>query len=400
MQDEISTLLIKYSATGHIDALKEKWYGDMPCFERGANILRPQALTPSAVAGVFMVLGCGFFVGFVILIFEHFVFKYSLPILRKKSKTSFWKSPNLMFFSQKLYRFINCVELVSPHHSAKEIASHLKAGQIFSLFQKSVKRKAKEDARRRKSKSLFFDMILEVTRKSKQNELPSEKKQSIDRRDSRESWTSEKRRRVRLAEIELTGDSAEPIEELRVPTYENENEDISEQSYLLNRRGILKNSTKPNELEVATSSKRSRLFSVEEFLATNPTSFSLNDISTTNKEQFGNKFCPKHNVYEAIPCVGRNLSDSNVLYQTQREQPLEPNVTICNLGCNQNNQGILAYQPPIDEFKIKVMDKETIVKMWLESDYRLRKELQKSADEKKALESKLIDLKKLIRKPP
>ena len=87
---------------------------------------------------------------------------------------------------QKLYRFINTVELVSPHHSAKEIITNLREGQIASLFQKSVKRvrfepffavafnctlwldtvifaqKAKEEARRRKSKSQFFEMIQEV----------------------------------------------------------------------------------------------------------------------------------------------------------------------------------------------------------------------------------------------
>ena len=41
---------------------------------------------------------------------------------------------------QKLYKFINCVELVSPHHSAKELVNNLRTGQIMGLFQKSVKR--------------------------------------------------------------------------------------------------------------------------------------------------------------------------------------------------------------------------------------------------------------------
>ncbi|KAF8773415.1 Glutamate receptor ionotropic like protein [Argiope bruennichi] len=66
------------------------------------------------------------------------------------------------FRLKKLYRFINTVELVSPHHSAKEIVTNIKEGQIFSLFQKSVKRKAKEEARRRRSKSQFFEMIQEI----------------------------------------------------------------------------------------------------------------------------------------------------------------------------------------------------------------------------------------------
>lgn len=43
-------------------------------------------------------------------------------------------------FFQKLYRFINTVDLVSPHHSIKEIVANLREGQIASLFQKSVKK--------------------------------------------------------------------------------------------------------------------------------------------------------------------------------------------------------------------------------------------------------------------
>lgn len=45
-----------------------------------------------------------------------------------------------IFLLQKLYRFINCVELVSPHHAARELVHTLKQGQITSLFQKSVRK--------------------------------------------------------------------------------------------------------------------------------------------------------------------------------------------------------------------------------------------------------------------
>lgn len=43
------------------------------------------------MAGVFIMLGCGFVVGVIILICEHLVFKYSLPSLRKMPKECFWK---------------------------------------------------------------------------------------------------------------------------------------------------------------------------------------------------------------------------------------------------------------------------------------------------------------------
>jgi glutamate receptor ionotropic, NMDA 3A len=94
----------------------------------------------AAVAGVFCLLGLGMVLGILILIFEHLFYKYTLPILRHKPKGTVWRSRNIMFFSQKLYRFINCVELVSPHHAARELVHTLKKGQITSLFQKSVKR--------------------------------------------------------------------------------------------------------------------------------------------------------------------------------------------------------------------------------------------------------------------
>lgn len=94
----------------------------------------------AAVAGVFLLLGLGMVLGLLILIFEHWFFKFMLPHLRVKPKDSIWRSRNIMFFSQKLYRFINCVELVSPHHAARELVNTLRQGQIASLFQKSIKR--------------------------------------------------------------------------------------------------------------------------------------------------------------------------------------------------------------------------------------------------------------------
>lgn len=94
----------------------------------------------AAVAGVFCLLGLGMVMGIVILIFEHWFYKYALPSLRLKPKGTIWRSRNIMFFSQKLYRFINCVELVSPHHAARELVHSIRQGQIASLFQKSIKR--------------------------------------------------------------------------------------------------------------------------------------------------------------------------------------------------------------------------------------------------------------------
>ncbi|XP_058833780.1 uncharacterized protein LOC131691421 isoform X2 [Topomyia yanbarensis] len=163
LKETISALISKYSSDGYLDILTEKWYGRLACFKLDRDIGQPKPLGVAAVAGVFLLLGLGMILGLLILIFEHLFYKYALPILRHQPKNTIWKSRNIMFFSQKLYRFINCVELVSPHHAAKELVHTIRQGQITSLFQKSIKRED-EQRRRRKSKAQFFDMIQEIRR--------------------------------------------------------------------------------------------------------------------------------------------------------------------------------------------------------------------------------------------
>lgn len=140
LQDSISAVIAKYSSNGYIDILQEKWYGGLPCFKLATDMAQPRPLGVAAVTGVFILLGFGVIVGLLILFIEHWFFRYALPKLRQKPKGTIWRSRNIMFFSQKLYRFINCVELVSPHHAARELVHTIRQGQITSLFQKSVKR--------------------------------------------------------------------------------------------------------------------------------------------------------------------------------------------------------------------------------------------------------------------
>ncbi|XP_058457456.1 uncharacterized protein LOC131434603 isoform X3 [Malaya genurostris] len=162
LKETISALISKYSSDGTLDILTEKWYGSLACFKLDRDIGQPKPLGVRAVAGVFLLLGFGMILGLLILVFEHVFYKYALPVLRHQPKNTVWKSRNIMFFSQKLYRFINYVELVSPHHSAKELVHTIRQGQITSLFQKSIKRKEDEQRRRRKSKAKFYDMIQEI----------------------------------------------------------------------------------------------------------------------------------------------------------------------------------------------------------------------------------------------
>ncbi|KAF5303393.1 hypothetical protein FQA39_LY09984 [Lamprigera yunnana] len=173
LKDSISAIISKYSSNGYMDILQEKWYGGLPCFKVGMtmdmeSLSQPKPLGVAAVTGVFILLGLGMVLGCLILLVEHLFFRYTLPALRDKPKDSVWRSRNIMFFSQKLYRFINCVELVSPHHAARELVHTIRQGQITSLFQKSVKRKEHEQRRRRRSKAQFFEMIQEIRRQQQE----------------------------------------------------------------------------------------------------------------------------------------------------------------------------------------------------------------------------------------
>lgn len=197
LEENISLLITRYNEYGYLDELIETWFGGPTCFRNPSELYSP--LSIQAVAGVFIMLIVGMVIGCLILVMEHIVYKYGLPKCRKMSKGTIWRSPNLMFFSQKLYRFINCVELVSPHHSAKELMKNLRTGQITSLFQKSIKRKENEQRRRRKSKLQFFEMIQEIRRgnlkglqngmgsfqkqeRTKQNRCREEKREHLPRR--------------------------------------------------------------------------------------------------------------------------------------------------------------------------------------------------------------------------
>ncbi|XP_076758072.1 uncharacterized protein LOC143427655 isoform X1 [Xylocopa sonorina] len=180
LKESISKIIANYTSTGLLDILQEKWYGGLPCIRgrEGMNTgleheqgRQPRPLGVASVAGVFCLLGMGVVLGTIILAGEHLFYKYTLPRLRHRPEDSIWRSRNVMFFSQKLYRFINCVELVSPHHAARELVHTVRQGQIASLFQKSVKRKEHEQRRRRKSKAQFFEMIQEIRRVQQEEKI-------------------------------------------------------------------------------------------------------------------------------------------------------------------------------------------------------------------------------------
>ncbi|GAU99789.1 hypothetical protein RvY_10739-2 [Ramazzottius varieornatus] len=168
LKSAVSTAILKYMESGFMDDIRTKWLTGLSCQmdDSFSSMNQPRALGLEDFAGVFLLLAVGGAVGFLILLLEHLVYR-CLPRLRMLPKTSLWHSRHIMFFSQKLYRFINSVDLVSPNSSAKEFASSVKQGQFIGMFQKSVKKRAKEEAlqqKRARNADNFFETIHELTR--------------------------------------------------------------------------------------------------------------------------------------------------------------------------------------------------------------------------------------------
>ncbi|XP_050436256.1 glutamate receptor ionotropic, NMDA 3A-like isoform X2 [Adelges cooleyi] len=189
LKEKVSATVSKYVNNGFMDILQNKWFGELQCVDREmetSDLGQPTPLGVDAFLGVFLMLSCGIGAGVFILICEHIFYHYALPKLRQSAPDSLWRSQNVMFVSQKLYKFINSVELISPQHTAKELVHTLRQGQIASLFQKSVRRvslpfmhpqHAQKEFEKRKRKGQFFEVIEEIRRIQKEER--ENKKQTV-----------------------------------------------------------------------------------------------------------------------------------------------------------------------------------------------------------------------------
>ncbi|CAG2162867.1 unnamed protein product [Oppiella nova] len=433
----ISSLILKYNEYGFLDQLHRKWYGRVHCLESSA-LTKPKPLTVKAVAGVFLMLFFGLIVGTLILLIEHFVFKYILPSLRKKPKDCFWKSPNLMFFSQKLYRFINTVELVSPHHSAKEIMSNLREGQIASLFQKSVKRKAKEEARRRKSKSQFFEMIQEVRKVVQRAAHERSFNDSIEVTAGMPSIVSNKKDSI-VTETESVG----AVGVMGAPTTFRtssirfkEHEEIFDERILVHREPLpphlivkpvssLKGSESRSKLLKSCRTPTSATSSGESTYYRSPASPVVKRRSrptpALNSQQFTTSFSLENVSYPSIPDTTltnkyddrktqnkRKMWSFDDLDAIKRElnEPMSP--------CDRNHSSLMLFEfipkkssvimssprHRIDSLRLASMSKEDVLAMWRSSERELLNQLQEALQQKRALEERVALLQRMLMKPP
>lgn len=48
LKDSISAVIAKYSSNGYLDILTDKWYGGLPCYNNGIEIIQPRPLGKKA----------------------------------------------------------------------------------------------------------------------------------------------------------------------------------------------------------------------------------------------------------------------------------------------------------------------------------------------------------------
>ncbi|XP_068898087.1 uncharacterized protein [Tenebrio molitor] len=318
LKDSISAVIAKYSSNGYMDILQEKWYGGLPCFKLATDIAQPRPLGVAAVTGVFILLGVGIALGLLILLVEHLFFRYTLPILRDKPKGSIWRSRNIMFFSQKLYRFINCVELVSPHHAARELVHTIRQGQITSLFQKSIKRKEHEQRRRRKSKAQFFEMIQEIRRQQQEErepplepvtEVDSEYQMSPDEKKSKLSPSILRRTFMRSSPKAETQKIKSPTMIFNKPLFSPRSKNKARSSTALNVRRFSTDSvfnSQPVKFDHSTAVGRRLSKDASSFLTSSPPDINSRRSSYLDIISSGNKLSGKSPVLSI-----ENVSDSS-----------------------------------------------------------------------------------------
>lgn len=98
-QKPVSEKIRSYHESGYLENLIDIHFDEEKCFNQGINQQR-FSLTVFHHSGLFALLSIAIVCCILLVLVEHLVFKYFLPVCRRRPDDSFWKSLNVMFFSQ------------------------------------------------------------------------------------------------------------------------------------------------------------------------------------------------------------------------------------------------------------------------------------------------------------
>lgn len=134
LRDRLSALIMTYLESGYIDDIQRKYVNRRECSSKRNTYIKYGL---EHTGGLFIGLVCAVFCAVMLIGLEHIIYLYLVPFIRNKRSNSKWKSRNLEFINQRLYRTIMSQRLVSPQQTAREMVKLMKDRQFARLFQKN-----------------------------------------------------------------------------------------------------------------------------------------------------------------------------------------------------------------------------------------------------------------------
>ncbi|KAL8612569.1 hypothetical protein ACOMHN_053634 [Nucella lapillus] len=158
MKMAFSNRILTYTENGFIQELSRKYMRRSRCgyFLSGSAVQYGLEHT----GGLFIILLSSVFLSVLLLFGEHLAYKFLVPWLRSRPDNSFWKTENLAFFSQRVYRVVRSETLYSQKQAAKEMMKIVRQRDFTRILQKNELHRRKIPPQKRiKTRAEMFQEI-------------------------------------------------------------------------------------------------------------------------------------------------------------------------------------------------------------------------------------------------
>ncbi|XP_033737362.1 glutamate receptor ionotropic, NMDA 3A-like [Pecten maximus] len=169
LRDRLSALIMTYLESGYIDDIQRRYVNRRECSSKRNTYIKYGL---EHTGGLFIGLVCAVFCAVMLIGLEHIIYLYLVPFIRNKRSNSKWKSRNLEFINQRLYRTIMSQKLVSPQQTAREMVKLMKDRQFARLFQKNELSRPKVPPQNDTTGLRFMDLTDSIMRSQKNQEKP------------------------------------------------------------------------------------------------------------------------------------------------------------------------------------------------------------------------------------
>ncbi|XP_060076624.1 glutamate receptor ionotropic, NMDA 3A-like [Ylistrum balloti] len=164
LRDRLSALIMTYLESGCIDDIQLRYVSRRECSSKRNTYIQYGL---EHTGGLFIGLVCAVFCAVLLIGLEHIIYLYLVPYIRNKRSNSKWKSRNLEFINQRLYRTIMSHKLVSPQQTAREMVKLMKDRQFARLFQKNELSRPKGPPQNDTTGLRFMDLTDSIMRSHK-----------------------------------------------------------------------------------------------------------------------------------------------------------------------------------------------------------------------------------------